>query len=348
MATLTLPNSQMAKQESSSRLIDKHGRAITDLRVSVTDRCNYKCVYCRTGNDGAQYAELPVPDYLRIVRIFVDLGIEKVRLTGGEPLLRKSLPELVRELAKLRTAVDHAPLDLALTTNGHLLAGMAQPLKDAGLTRVTVSMDAVDPDIFARITRVPGSFHKVLAGIRAAQCVGLGPVKVNCVLLRGFNEDQIVPFAKFARDEGVIVRFIEFMPLEEDRLWTPATIVPVRELLERLQTFRPIVPLQANMQSETAQRYTFDDGIGEIGIIAPVSQAFCGHCSRIRLTSDGKIRTCLFSQFDHDLYGRMQRGATDEEVAAFIRFTVEQKEARHHIGEPGFLKPSRSMVHIGG
>ena len=348
MATLTIPNSQMAQQESSSRLIDKHGRAITDLRVSVTDRCNYKCVYCRTGNDGAQYAELPVADYLRIVRIFVDLGIEKVRLTGGEPLLRKSLPELVRELAKLRTAVDHAPLDLALTTNGHLLAGMAQPLKDAGLSRVTVSMDAVDPDIFARITRVPGSFHKVLAGIRAAQRVGLGPVKVNCVLLRGFNEDQIVPFAKFARDEGVIVRFIEFMPLEEDRLWTPATVIPVPEVLERLHTFRPIVPLQANMVSETAQRYTFDDGIGEIGIIAPVSQAFCGHCSRIRLTSDGKIRTCLFSQFDHDLYGRMRRGATDEEVAAFIRFTVEQKEARHHIGEPGFLKPSRSMVHIGG
>ena len=348
MATLTIPNSQMAQQESSLRLIDKHGRAITDLRVSVTDRCNYKCVYCRTGNDGAQYAELPVADYLRIVRIFVDLGIEKVRLTGGEPLLRKSLPELVRELAKLRTAVDHAPLDLALTTNGHLLAGMAQPLKDAGLSRVTVSMDAVDPDIFARITRVPGSFHKVLAGIRAAQRVGLGPVKVNCVLLRGFNEDQIVPFAKFARDEGVIVRFIEFMPLEEDRLWTPATVIPVPEVLERLHTFRPIVPLQANMLSETAQRYTFDDGIGEIGIIAPVSQAFCGHCSRIRLTSDGKIRTCLFSQFDHDLYGRMRRGATDEEVAAFIRFTVEQKEARHHIGEPGFLKPSRSMVHIGG
>jgi cyclic pyranopterin phosphate synthase len=348
MATMTIPSSKMAQQESSPRLIDKHGRAITDLRVSVTDRCNYKCVYCRTGNDGAQYAELPSADYLRIVRIFVDLGIEKVRLTGGEPLLRKSLPELVRELAKLRTAVDHAPLDLALTTNGHLLAGMAQPLKDAGLSRVTVSMDAVDQDIFARITRVPGSFHKVLAGIRAAQRVGLGPVKVNCVLLRGFNEDQIIPFAKFARDEGVIVRFIEFMPLEEDRFWKPATVIPVRELLERLHTFRPIVPLQANMQSETAQRYTFDDGIGEIGIIAPVSQAFCGHCSRIRLTSDGKIRTCLFSQFDHDLYGRMQRGATDEEVAAFIRFTVEQKEARHHIGEPGFLKPSRSMVHIGG
>jgi cyclic pyranopterin phosphate synthase len=225
---------------------------------------------------------------------------------------------------------------------------MAQPLKDAGLTRVTISMDAVDPDIFARITRVPGSFHKVREGIRAAQRASLGPVKVNCVLLRGFNEDQIVPFAKFARDEGVIVRFIEFMPLEEDRLWTPETVVPVCELLDRLSTFRPVVRLQANALSETAQRYTFDDGIGEIGIIAPVSQAFCGHCSRIRLTSDGKIRTCLFSQFDHDLYGRMRRGATDDEIAVFIRATVEQKEARHHIGEPDFLKPSRSMVHIGG
>jgi GTP 3',8-cyclase len=349
MAT-TLSNVELSDLRSAGfdRLIDKHGRAITDLRVSVTDRCNYKCVYCRTGNDGAQYSELPIADYLRIVRLFVSLGIEKVRLTGGEPLLRKGLPELVRELAKLRTVSSDVALDLALTTNGHLLAEMAQSLKDAGLSRVTVSMDAVDSETFARITRVPGSFHKVRAGIRAAQRVGLGPVKVNCVLLRGFNEDQIVPFAKFARDEGVIVRFIEFMPLEEDRLWTPASVIPVNELMEKLSTFRPLVRLHANALSETAQRYTFDDGIGEIGIIAPVSQAFCGHCSRIRLTSDGKIRTCLFSQFDHDLYGEMRRGATDEEMAAFIRRIVERKEARHHIGEPDFLKPSRSMVHIGG
>jgi GTP 3',8-cyclase len=337
-----------AQPSGMDRLMDKHGRPITDLRVSITDRCNYKCVYCRTGNDGAQYAELPIADYLRIVRVFVGLGIEKVRLTGGEPLLRKGLTELVRELAKLRTSSDNAPLDLALTTNGHLLADMAESLKDAGLGRITVSMDAVDPEIFARITRVPGSFHKVRAGIRAAQRAGLGPVKVNCVLLRGFNEDQIVPFARFARDEGVIVRFIEFMPLEEDRLWTPDTVIPVKELLDRLSVLRPLVPLEPNALSETAQRYTFDDGIGEIGIIAPVSQAFCGHCSRIRLTSDGKIRTCLFSQFDHDLHGKMRRGADDEAMADFIRKTVEQKEARHHIGEPGFLKPSRSMVHIGG
>ena len=329
------------------RLRDKHGRAITDLRVSVTDRCNYKCVYCRTGNEGAVYAELPIEDYLRIARVFVGLGIEKIRLTGGEPLLRRGLADLVGQLSRLRT-LDDTPLDLALTTNGHLLEELAESLRDAGLSRITVSMDAVVADKFARITRVPGSYERVLKGVRAAKAAGLAPVKVNCVLLRGFNEDQIVPFAQFSREEGVIVRFIEFMPLEEDRLWTPESVVSLKEIVEALRSFRPIERMAPNAASETAVRYTFDDGVGEIGIIAPVTQAFCGHCSRVRLTSDGKIRTCLFSQSDHDLYGVMQRGGTDEEMARFIRSTVEQKEARHHIGEPGFLKPSRSMVHIGG
>jgi GTP 3',8-cyclase len=329
-------------------LIDRYNRAITDLRVSITDRCNYRCVYCRTGNEGAQYSELPMADYLRMVRVFVSLGIEKVRLTGGEPLLRKGLVELVRELAELRTVRTGEPLDLALTTNGHLLEDLAAPLRDAGLSRITVSMDAVDPVTFARITRVPGSFDRVLAGIRAAEHAGLSPVKVNCVLLRGFNDDQIVSFAKFARDEGVIVRFIEFMPLEEGRLWTPDSVIPIREVVARLESFRPLVRLTPTSRSETAVRYTFDDGIGEIGIIAPVSQAFCGACSRIRLTSDGKIRTCLFSQFDHDLYGVMKRGGKDADLATYIERTVTLKEARHHIGEPDFLKPSRTMVHIGG
>ncbi len=341
-----------------SRLTDKHGRAITDIRVSVTDRCNYKCVYCRTGTEGAQYAELPIADYLRMVRVFVSLGIEKVRLTGGEPLLRKGLVQMVAELAEIRTAFatdgtplaagEGHPLDIALTTNGHLLEDLAQPLKDAGLTRITVSMDAVDREKFARITRVPDSFDKVLAGVRAAKRVGLDPVKVNCVLLRGFNEDQIVEFAKFSRDEGVIVRFIEFMPLEEDRVWTPEVVVRLEEILTALNSFQRVVPLSPNVASETALRYTFEDGIGEMGIIAPVSHPFCGHCSRVRLTSDGKIRTCLFSQFDHDLFGVMRGGADDASLGQFIRRTVDQKEARHHIGEPGFLKPSRSMVHIGG
>jgi len=331
----------------AGRLIDRHGRPITDLRVSVTDRCNYKCVYCRTGNEGAVYAELPIADYLRMARVFVGLGIEKVRLTGGEPLLRRGLLDLIRELSRLRT-LDGAPLDLALTTNGHLLEEMAEPLRDAGLSRITVSMDAVDAEKFARITRVPGSYERVLAGIRAAKKAGLAPVKVNCVLLRGFNEDQIVRFAQFSRDEGVIVRFIEFMPLEEDRLWTPQSVVSLREIVEALGGFRPVVRVAPNAASETAVRYTFDDGVGEIGIIAPVTQAFCGHCSRVRLTSDGKIRTCLFSQSDHDLYGVLQRGGRDDDLVTFIRRTIEQKEARHHIGEPEFLKPSRSMVHIGG
>lgn len=332
---------------SHARLTDSHGRIIHDLRVSVTDRCNYKCVYCRTGEYGAQYPELGIDEYLRLIRIFVGLGIEKVRLTGGEPLLRRGLLDLLRELAKMRTHAGE-PLDLALTTNGHLLDELAAPLKQAGLHRVTVSMDAVDAETFERITRVPGSFARVLAGIRAAREAGLAPLKVNCVLLRGFNDGEIEGFARFAREEDVVVRFIEFMPLEEDRLWSPQIVVPLKEIVERINRVMPLVPLAPREPSETARRYGFADGAGEIGIIAPVTEAFCGACSRVRLTSDGKIRTCLFSQVEHDLYGRMRSGASDEELSTYVAHTVQGKEARHHIGEPGFLKPSRSMVHIGG
>ena len=327
-------------------LTDKFGRAITDLRISVTDRCNYKCVYCRTGNEGALYGDLPFADYLRMAQIFAGLGIKKVRLTGGEPLLRGGLVDFVRDLSQLRD-LNGDPLDLALTTNGHLLADMALSLKQAGLNRVTVSMDAVDPDRFARITRVPNGFDNVLAGIRAARRAGLWPVKVNCVLMRGFNEDQIIPFGMFAREEGVIVRFIEFMPLEEDRVWSPSTVVSLDEIVQRMAEYRPLVEIPHG-RSETARRYRFDDGIGEIGIIAPVSHPFCGHCSRIRITSDGKIRTCLFSVWDHDLHELMRRGASDEELVDFICDVVQKKEERHHIGEADFVPASRTMVHIGG
>jgi GTP 3',8-cyclase len=331
----------------TSRLTDSHGRVIHDLRVSITDRCNYKCVYCRTGEAGPQYPELKIEEYLRLIELFVDLGVTKVRLTGGEPLLRRGLIDMVRDLARLRT-IDGNPLDLALTTNGHLLDSLAAPLKAAGLNRVTVSMDAVDERIFERITRVPGSFQAVLAGVRAARAAGLTPLKINCVLLRGFNDDQIEGFARFARKEDVVVRFIEFMPLEEDRLWSPEIVIPLNEIVARLSGNLELVPLPAREASETARRYTFLDGKGEIGIIAPVSQAFCGACSRVRLTSDGKIRTCLFSQVEHDLYGRLRAGESAENLRAYIVRTVQGKEARHHIGESGFLKPSRSMVHIGG
>ncbi|HST12971.1 MAG TPA: GTP 3',8-cyclase MoaA [Terriglobales bacterium] len=327
-------------------LQDKFGRPITDLRISVTDHCNYKCIYCRTGNEGALYGDLSFADYLRMARVFASLGIKKVRLTGGEPLLRKGIVDFVRDLSQLRSA-DGEPLELALTTNGHLLAEMAQPLKDAGLHRVTVSMDAVDPERFARITRVPNGYDHVLAGIRAAKRAGLDPVKVNCVLLRGFNEDQIVSFGMFAREENVVLRFIEFMPLEEDRVWSPDVVVTLDEILERMAEYRPLVEIP-HARSETARRYRFDDGIGEIGIIAPVSHPFCGHCSRIRVTSDGKIRTCLFSVWDHDLHAEVRRGASDAELKDFIRGVVLRKEERHHIGEPDFVPASRTMVHIGG
>ncbi len=389
-------------------LHDKFGRSITDLRISITDRCNYKCVYCRTGNEGALYGDLPFADYLRMARVLVGMGMTKIRLTGGEPLLRGGVVDFVKDLAKLQPAGAEAPtfwgsngtakavpshesaqpgapcenvklclftnlaqsanypdsrdastlvsrtwsfqwdpLDIALTTNGHLLAELAQPLKDAGLTRVTVSMDAVDPDRFARITRVPNGYDHVLAGIRAARRAGLWPLKVNCVLMRGFNEDQIIPFGMFAREEGVTVRFIEFMPLEEDRKWAPSTVVTLDEILARMAEYRPLVEIP-HARSETARRYRFEDGVGEIGIIAPVSHPFCGHCSRIRITSDGKIRTCLFSAWDHDLHAQMQRGASDEELAEFIRGVIAKKEERHHIGEADFVPASRTMVHIGG
>jgi cyclic pyranopterin phosphate synthase len=327
-------------------LSDKFGRSIADLRIAITDHCNYKCVYCRTGNEGALYSDLPFDDYLRMARVFAGLGIKKIRLTGGEPLLRKGVVEFVRQLAQLRSSGGE-PLELALTTNGHLLAEMAQPLKDAGLDRVTVSMDAVDPQRFARITRVPNGYDRVLAGIRAAKRAGLAPVKVNCVLLRGFNEDQVIPFGMFAREEEVVLRFIEFMPLEEDRVWSPDVVVTLPEILRRMAEYRPLVEIP-HARSETARRYRFDDGIGEIGIIAPVSNPFCGHCSRIRITSDGKIRTCLFSIWDHDLHAQMRRGATDQQLEDYIRGVVQQKEERHHIGEPDFVPASRTMVHIGG
>jgi len=354
--------------ENEGRLRDNHGRVISDLRISITDRCNYKCVYCRTGDEGVLFSELPIEDYLRMIRVFVSLGIEKIRLTGGEPLLRSGLVEMVQELGRMRTTylpggepirateaeLFGRPLDIALTTNGHLLDKLAVPLKDAGLSRITVSMDAVDSETFTRITRVPRSFERVLAGIRAARAAGLGPVKVNCVLLRGFNDSQIEQFAEFSRQEQVIVRFIEWMPLEEPsagpdaRNWKPETVVTMDEIVTRLNAWMPLVDLAPNAASETARRFTFDDGLGEIGIIAPVSRPFCGHCSRVRLTSDGKIRTCLFSQSDHDLYGVLREGGSDRDLESYIRRVVLRKEARHHIGEPGFLKPSRNMVHIGG
>lgn len=326
---------------------DRFGRAITDLRISVTDRCNYRCVYCRAGEGGGSGSDAMTWDELeRLARIFVSVGIRKIRLTGGEPLLRAGLVPFVARLRRLELD------DLAITTNGHLLEGMAHDLKAAGLNRITVSLDSVHPERFARITRVKTGYERVLAGIRAAREAGLAPVKINAVLLRGFNDDEIEAFAGFARREDVIVRFIEFMPLEEGRVWSPEVVVPLREIVERLERVFPLEQIP-HAASETARKYRFRDGApGEIGIIAPVSLPFCGACSRIRLTADGKLRTCLFSVREWDVLAQLRQEpageAGDQAVREWIQNAVYHKEERHHIGEPGFVKPSRTMVHIGG
>ncbi|MGH9505751.1 MAG: GTP 3',8-cyclase MoaA [Terriglobales bacterium] len=326
---------------------DRYQREIRDLRLSVTGHCNYRCVYCRAGaGNGALPAELSWEDLESIARAFVALGIRKIRLTGGEPLLRPGLAEFAVRLREL-------PLeDVALTTNGHLLAAHAAALRAAGIHRVTISLDSLQADKFARITRVPGSLPHVMAGIEAACAAGLGPVKVNAVLLRGFNDDEIEAFAALARQGQVVVRFIEYMPLGEGQVWSRDLVVPLAEILARLADSYPVVELP-RAPSETARRFRFADGApGEIGIIAPVTEPFCGQCSRIRVTADGKIRTCLFSLREWDLTASLRApgGAAARQAAleAQILRAVERKEARHHIGEPGFIHPDRGMVQIGG
>ena len=325
----------------AGQLRDSFGRNIHDLRISLTDRCNYRCVYCRFGT-GEEHAEHPLswPELERLAAIFHRLGIAKFRLTGGEPLLRSGVTEYVRFLSSLGVE------DIALTTNGHLLAPRAADLARAGLRRVTISLDSLDAAKFARITRVANSLEHVLAAITAAQAAGLTPVKVNVVLLRGYNDDEIEALAAFARQRDLILRFIEFMPLETGSLWKPELVVPMEEVLERIGKVYPLeaMPLR---HAETARRFRFRDGApGQIGIVAPVTSPFCNQCSRIRLTADGKLRTCLFSLREWDL--RAALAESDAAAEQLICRAVYLKEERHHIGEQDFTKPARGMVQIGG
>jgi cyclic pyranopterin phosphate synthase len=325
-------------------LRDKFGRQITDLRISITDRCNFRCVYCRSA-DPENYREreeiLSWPELERLAEIFLDLGIRKIRITGGEPLVRDGVEEYIAGLHSMGVE------DLSMTTNGHLLAERCERLIHAGLRRVNISLDSLDSQKFARITRTK-SFDVVMRGIDAAQNSRLAPAKINAVLVRGTNDDEVEAFADFARARGVIVRFIEFMPLDADRAWTRKQMVPAAEVYERIHARWPLQQL-AHERSETARKYRFADGApGEIGLIAPVTQPFCGHCSRIRLTADGKLRTCLFSKDDHDLRSLLREGATNEDLSAYIRSVVMEKETGHRINAPDFAPPSRSMVFIGG
>lgn len=325
-------------------LRDNFGRQITDLRISVTDRCNFRCVYCRSA-DPENYRDhgeiLLWPELNRLAGVFLRLGIHKVRITGGEPLVRSGVEDYIARLSALGFQ------DLSMTTNGFLLGERLPRLLDAGLHRINISLDSLDSARFERITRTK-TFSSVMDGIAAAQRSRLAPVKVNAVLVRGFNEDEVESFAQFARDRGVIMRFIEFMPLDADRHWSRDRVVSASEIHDRISARWPLVQI-AHERSETARKYRFADGApGEIGLIAPVTQPFCGYCSRIRLTADGKLRTCLFSKEDHDLRFLLRDGAPDQEIAAFIESAVLTKEESHHINDPGFIPPSRTMVFIGG
>jgi cyclic pyranopterin phosphate synthase len=286
---------------------------------------------------------LSYEEIVALAEVFVALGITKLRVTGGEPMVRRDVESLIARLSRIEGVED-----LAMTTNAHSLRGRARGLKDAGLQRVTVSLDSLAPDRFALMTG-RNELPQVLDGIDAALEAGLHPVKVNCVVMRGINDDQVVGFAAFARERGLHVRFIEFMPLDNGKVWRRELVVPGEELRRRIHEVYPLLPVQSANLSETARRWRFADGApGEVGFINPVTQPFCGHCSRIRLTADGMIRTCLFSTVEHNIKALLRRGATREELIDFIVATVEKKEDRHHINDPEFVQPLRTMSCIGG
>jgi cyclic pyranopterin phosphate synthase len=326
-------------------LMDGHGRPIGDVRISVTDRCNFRCTYCMPA-EGLPWlkrdALLTYEEIARLVRVLSEMGVHDVRLTGGEPLVRKELWRLVGALSALEGVHD-----LSLTTNGYLLEAQVADLVAAGLRRVNVSLDALAADRFFQLTR-RDALDRVLAGLRAAQAhPELRPIKVNAVALRGFTEDEVLRFARFAREEPYEIRFIEFMPLDADQEWDMEKVLPSAEIKAIIETEYELVPLGRERHG-TARRYRFADGKGEIGFISPVTEPFCGDCNRIRLTAEGMLRTCLFSMNETDLRAPLRAGATDAELEQIVRDAVWRKELKHHVGEPGFIQPARSMSRIGG
>jgi GTP 3',8-cyclase len=371
-------------------LTDSYGRQIKDLRVSLTDRCNFRCFYCLPNGEpplARKETILTFEEIVEICEIFVSLGIEKIRLTGGEPLLRKDVESLVEKIALLKvpgsrfqvpgsrfqvpgseeseisnlksqilgeesnpqSAIPNPKLkDLALTTNGFSLERRAENLKRAGLDRVTISLDSLKRENFEQITGVD-RLEEVLTAIEAAQRAGLEPVRINAVVIRGRNDDELVALARFARENNLSMRFIEYMPLDSAHEWDRGLVVPGREIYQKIDEVFPLRLKDRTRGSETAWKYSFADGAGgEIGIIAPVTEMFCGACSRIRLTADGQIRTCLFSTGEHNLRDVLRSGATRAEIVEFIRAVVLKKEPRHYINDAQFAPASRSMSFIGG
>ena len=323
-------------------LVDSFGRTVRDLRVSVTDRCNFRCSYCMP-EEGMQW--MPRDDLLtyeelaRVARVCVErFGFDGVRITGGEPTVRAHLPVLVGMLAAL-------DVDVAMTTNGATLPLLADDLRRAGLRRVNISCDSLRRDRFAAITR-RDALPQVLEGIDAALAAGFDPVKVNVVTMRGVNDDEAVDFAAFGRERGVVVRFIEFMPLDADGAWSMEKVVPAAETVAAVDAVFPLEPVAHG--PEPATRWRYRDGGGEIGAIASVTQPFCGNCDRVRLTADGQFRTCLFATDELDLRALLRSGATDDELAGALAAAVGAKWAGHRIGQVTFVRPARSMSQIGG
>ncbi|MGI9054457.1 MAG: GTP 3',8-cyclase MoaA [Pyrinomonadaceae bacterium] len=363
-------------------LTDSYGRQIKDLRISLTDRCNFRCFYCLPNGEpplARKDTILTFEEIEKISEIFVSLGIEKLRLTGGEPMLRRNIEVLIGKLARLKVQspkskvqshsesqisnlkfeilnednrksqiANRKLLDLALTTNGFSIAEKAEVLKQNGLDRITVSLDSWKRENFLKITGVD-KLDEVLEAIEAAQNAGLNPVKINAVVVRGWNDDEIVDFARFARERDLSMRFIEFMPLDSGHDWSKDSVVSGKEIFSKINEVFSLKLKQNSRGAETAWKYSFADGAkGEIGIIAPVTEMFCGACSRIRLTADGQIRTCLFSVKEHNLRDVVRSGASRAEVIEFIESAVMQKEPQHFINDKNFAPASRSMSFIGG
>lgn len=345
-------------------LVDSHGRTLRDLRISVTDRCNFRCLYCLPETEAAAnfYRDrwrdttpspihhqwkpkdqiLSFEEIERFTRIAADCGIEKIRITGGEPLLRRNLVTLIEKLSRIDGITD-----LAMTTNGFLFPRHAQALKAAGLDRISISLDSFDQKNFKRLTGMSG-LNEVLESVRLAKELGFHPVKINAVVIRDLNDHELEALCQFALDEQISVRFIEFMPLDSSKSWQKEYVVSAKEILARLQERFELTPRPAKHAAETARRWQINHTDGELGIIAPVTEPFCGHCNRLRLTADGQIRTCLFSLQEHDLKPLLRGGATDDEIVAYLESVVAQKEAGHRIGKTDFEQPARTMSCIGG
>ena len=332
----------MYEESSAQDLVDPFGRTVRDLRISVTDRCNFRCQYCMPA-EGLQW--LPREEILsfeeieRFARICIQaFGFNGIRLTGGEPLVRAHLPELVQRLAGLG-------VDVALTTNGATLRLHASALADAGLKRINISLDSLQKERFLELTR-RDELDRVLDGIDAALDAGLNPVKINAVMMRGINDDEIIDFAEFGRKKGVTVRFIEFMPLEAGDVWNEGLVVPAQEIVETINRVLPLEPVVRG--NEPAERWRYSDGNGEVGVIASVTKPFCGNCDRVRLTAEGQFRTCLFAVDEFDMRALLRSEVGDDVVAKAISDAVGTKWAGHAIGQVNFIRPNRTMSQIGG